>query len=232
MFGERLFDFYGRENVGYDTAKVLDDITRLMEEAGYGEYSSKLSSSVGDSYDIIKNILISDAQSIFENDPAANSVDEVIYCYPGFFAIFCHRIAHIFYECEIPMLPRLISEYAHSMTGIDIHPGAQIGEGFSIDHGTGIVIGETAQIGKGVSVYQGVTIGAKTIPHNRKLPCGKSEKRHPTVKDGCRIYANALVLGRDTVIGENSVIGAGVRVTHTVPENTVLTYTKQKNNSE
>ena len=175
----------------------------------------------------LKRVLKTDAESIFLHDPAAGSISEVVMCYPGFYATFCYRIAHEIYLAEIPLLARFICEYAHSLTGIDIHPGAQIGERFSIDHGTGIVIGETAVIGNGVCIYQGVTIGAKSFPKNSDGSFNKSMKRHPTVMDDCVIYACATILGADTVIGRGSVIGANVRIASSVPEGSTVCYEKK-----
>lgn len=157
-----------------------------------------------------------DVLAALRNDPAAKSEEEVIAYYPGFRALFLQRLAHILYENGVPSLPRGITEYAHSATGIDIHPGARIGEGFFIDHGTGVVIGETAVIGNDVTLYQGVTLGAKSFRYdNRKVV--REEKRHPTVGDRVVIYANATILGGKTVVGDDSVIGGGVWLTESVP---------------
>ncbi|NDC36883.1 MAG: serine acetyltransferase [Proteobacteria bacterium] len=161
--------------------------------------------------------LIVDAKAILAGDPAARSVDEVIIAYPGFFAIAIFRCAHLLHRAGVPIFPRVLTEYAHEKTGIDIHPGAQIGEGFVIDHGTGIVIGETAVVGKGVKIYQGVTLGALSV---EKKAAGT--KRHPTVEDGVVLYSNATVLGGDTVIGHNSVIGGNVWLTDSVPPFSVV----------
>ena len=160
----------------------------------------------------IHETLVSDAQALLAGDPAAESLDEVIVAYPGFFAIAVHRIAHEFYRLQLPILPRLMTEYAHEKTGVDIHPGATIGRSFFIDHGTGIVIGETTIIGKNVKLYQGVTLGALSVD---KSMAGR--KRHPTVEDNCVIYANAAILGGDTTIGHDSIIGGNVWLTESVP---------------
>ena len=172
----------------------------------------------------IYDLLITDAESIFMSDPAASCIDEVISCYPGFFAIMCHRLSHTVYNEGACWAARFIGEYAHSLTGIDIHPGAVIGERFSIDHGTGVVIGETSVIGRRVKIYQGVTIGAKSFPRDELGNFDRSIKRHPTIGDGCTIYANATILGGDTVIGDNSVIGANVWITSSVPKNSKIYY--------
>lgn len=153
-----------------------------------------------------------DAEAITSGDPAAESVDEVILAYPGFSAIAIYRIAHEFYVMHVPIFSRLVTEYAHQITGIDIHPGAQIGTSFAIDHGTGIVIGESAIIGKDVKIYQGVTLGALSV--DKKLA---KSKRHPTIEDGVVIYAQAIILGGETIIGHHSVIGGNVWLTTSVP---------------
>jgi serine O-acetyltransferase len=153
-----------------------------------------------------------DAEAITSGDPAAESVDEVILAYPGFSAIAIYRIAHEFYIMHVPIFSRLVTEYAHQITGIDIHPGAQIGTSFAIDHGTGIVIGESAIIGKDVKMYQGVTLGALSV--DKKLA---KSKRHPTIEDGVVIYAQAIILGGETIVGHHSVIGGNVWLTTSVP---------------
>ena len=158
-----------------------------------------------------------DAEAIYNGDPAAESVDEVIIAYPGFMAILIYRIAHELYLLKIPIIPRIITENAHQITGIDIHPGAMIGSPFFIDHGTGIVIGETTTIGKNVKIYQGVTLGALSV--EKKLA---QIKRHPTIEDGVIIYSQAVILGGDTVIGSNSVIGGNSWVTQSIPADSVV----------
>jgi serine O-acetyltransferase len=161
--------------------------------------------------------LIVDAEGIERGDPAAESVDEVILAYPGFLAIAVHRIAHRFYELEVPLLPRVLTEWAHERSGIDIHPGATLGHPVIIDHGTGIVIGQTAVIGNNVKLYQGVTLGALSV--NKNLA---STKRHPTIEDDVVIYANATILGGETVIGRGSVIGGNVWLTASVPPDSTV----------
>ena len=165
----------------------------------------------------IHSKLMLDAQAIFEGDPAAKSVDEVIIAYPGFLAIAIFRVAHEFFAAGIPILPRVLTEYAHEKTGIDIHPGADIGPGFCIDHGTGIVVGETTKVGKRVKLYQGVTLGALSV---EKAAAGS--KRHPTVEDNVVLYSNATVLGGQTVIGHDSIIGGNVWITESVPPHSVI----------
>ncbi len=165
----------------------------------------------------INNKLWEDANAIYKGDPAANNIDEVILAYPGFKAIATYRLAHELYKLKVPILPRILTEYAHQETGIDIHPGATIGNSFFIDHGTGIVIGETTNIGDNVKIYQGVTLGALSV--NKKMA---ETKRHPTIKNNVIIYAQAVILGGETVIGKNSVIGGNVWITESVPDNSVV----------
>lgn len=161
----------------------------------------------------IQRVLSTDVQASFDGDPAAKSKEEIILSYPGFFAIFVYRIAHVLYQYGVPYLPRMMTEYAHGKTGVDINPGANIGEYFFIDHGTGIVIGETAVIGKGVKIYQGVTLGALSPRHGQSL---SGIKRHPTVEDNVTIYSGASILGGETVIGEGAVIGGNAFVLESV----------------
>jgi len=180
-------------------------------------------------FDINKK-LWKDAHAICEGDPAAHNVDEVILAYPGFRAIAIYRFAHELYYLKVPILPRILTEYAHQETGIDIHPGAKIGNSFFIDHGTGIVIGETSIIGNNVKIYQGVTLGALSV--DKKL---SKIKRHPTIKDNVIIYAQAVILGGDTTIGKNSIIGGNVWLTESVPEDSVVYHKSEirlKNTSE
>ena len=160
-----------------------------------------------------------DVQAAYDGDPAAKSLDEIIFCYPGLFALTVYRIAHQLHAQKVPLIPRIMTEYAHSLTGIDIHPGAHIGESFFIDHGTGLVIGETTEIGDRVRIYQGVTLGALSVPKN-SLDRLRDRKRHPTVEDGAIIYANATILGGRTVIGARAVIGGNVWITNSVPPDT------------
>ncbi|MBD1210928.1 MAG: serine acetyltransferase [Ignavibacteria bacterium] len=170
----------------------------------------------------IYDMLWLDAESIFQGDPAAESIEEVILAYPGFHATAVYRIAHEFYRQNIPLFPRLLAEYAHSTTSIDIHPGAIIGERFCIDHGTGIVIGETTKIGNNVKIYQGVTLGALSVKKSLA-----ETKRHPTIEDNVVIYSNATILGGQTVIGANSVIGGNVWLTQSIPAHSLVYHTSQ-----
>lgn len=168
----------------------------------------------------IKGMLMEDANAILKGDPAAVSLTEVIRTYPGFFAIAVYRLAHEFYQLKVPLIPRILTEKAHSQTGIDIHPGAQIGTGLCIDHGTGVVIGETCEIGNYVKIYQGVTLGALSV---RKSLA--QTKRHPTIEDHVVIYSGATILGGDTQIGEGSIIGGNVWLTKSVPPKSRIYYT-------
>jgi serine O-acetyltransferase len=165
----------------------------------------------------IQRVLQSDITAAYEGDPAARSVMEIVMSYPGMYAVVVHRIAHLLYEQGVPLIPRIMSEYAHSRTGIDIHPGARIGPGFFIDHGTGVVIGETCVIGRNVKLYQGVTLGALSFEKDEKGRLVKGTKRHPNVEDNVVVYAGATILGGDTTIGANSEIGGNVWLTHSVP---------------
>jgi serine O-acetyltransferase len=169
----------------------------------------------------IRKILATDAQAAYEGDPAAKSYDEIIFSYPGIFAITVYRVAHKLFEHKIPLLPRIMTEYAHSVTGIDIHPGAEIDESFVIDHGTGVVIGETTNIGKNVRLYQGVTLGAISIPKD-SADQFRGKKRHPTIEDDVIIYSGATILGGDTIIGTRSVIGGNVWLTQSIPPDTTV----------
>ena len=187
-----------------DTEKVCDRILSAIPE--------------------IRDILFLDAEAIYEGDPAARSVGEVILSYPGFYAISIYRIAHLFYMLGVPYIPRLMTEYAHEKTGIDIHAGAKIGKHFFIDHGTGIVIGETTTIGEHVKLYQGVTLGAKSFELDKNGNPVKGIKRHPDIGNNVIIYANATILGGNTKIGDGCVIGGNVWLTHSVEPGSVVYY--------
>lgn len=174
----------------------------------------------------VRELLASDVQAAYDGDPAATSLDEIIFCYPGLEAITVQRMAHELYGLQVPIIPRMMTEWAHSRTGIDIHPGANIGPSFFIDHGTGVVIGETTDIAAHVKLYQGVTLGALSFPKDAQGNIIRGKKRHPTIEDGVVIYANATILGGDTVIGAGSAIGASVSLTKSVPPNTLVTVEK------
>jgi serine O-acetyltransferase len=167
----------------------------------------------------IREVLTTDVQAAYDGDPAARTIDEVVISYPGALAVTVHRIAHQLWQQQAPLVPRMMSEYAHGITGIDIHPGASIGPSFFIDHGTGVVIGETTSIGKRVRLYQGVTLGALSLP-KEEVNRLRGAKRHPTIEDDVTIYSGATVLGGETVIGAGSVIGGNVWITQSVPPGT------------
>ena len=173
----------------------------------------------------VRAVAQTDVEAFYDGDPAAFSMDEIIFCYPGLFAITVYRLAHVLYTLGVPMIPRIMTEHAHSITGIDINPGATIGKYFFIDHGTGIVIGETTVIGDRVKIYQGVTLGALTTRGGQSL---RGKKRHPTIEDNVTIYAGASILGGGTVIGRDSVIGSNVFITHSIPPCTTVSVKSQE----
>ena len=170
----------------------------------------------------IAALIISDVQAAFDRDPAANCPDEIPICYPGVRALVTHRIAHVLWRLDLPVIPRLMGEIAHAETGIDVHPGATIGPGCFIDHGTGVVIGETTVIGGQCTIYQGVTLGALRFPTDDAGRVVKGQRRHPTLEDGVTVYANATILGGSTVIGAGSTMAGGVFVTESVPAGSVV----------
>ena len=177
----------------------------------------------------IYRYLSMDVQAAFDGDPAAESKDQIVFSYPCITAISIHRMAHVFYRLGVPIIQRIMSEYAHSKTGIDIHPGATIGKYFFIDHGTGVVIGETTMIGDHVKIYQGVTLGALSTRNASKL---RNTKRHPTIEDNVTIYSGASVLGGETVIGRNSTIGGSAFITESVPPNSMVSVRRNELNIE
>ncbi len=176
----------------------------------------------------LRHILALDVAAAYRGDPACKSLDEVIFCYPGLEAVTVYRLAHLLSDLKVPLIPRMMTEWAHRRTGIDIHPGAEIGRHFFIDHGTGAVIGETTEIGDHVKLYQGVTLGALSFPTDEEGNLVRGQKRHPTIEDRVVIYANATILGGETVIGHDAVIGSSIWVTHSVPPHTVVTLEKPK----
>lgn len=220
-----LFPHFCR--VKYNTAQEIDarlavlvqDLERMIRPlVGDAEVSPPaVGAAFREALPGIHAQLLLDAEAINAGDPAAESLDEVIVAYPGFMAIAIHRMAHVLYAQRVPIFPRLLSEYAHQVTGIDIHPGAAIGSSFAIDHGTGIVIGESSQIGDHVKLYQGVTLGALSVQKS----LAKS-KRHPTIEDNVVIYAQAVILGGETVVGHDSIVGGNVWLTHSVPPFSVV----------
>jgi serine O-acetyltransferase len=187
--------------------------------------AARILSALMDQLPVIREMLIDDVKAAYNGDPAALSYAEVKIAYPGMLAITSHRIAHELYRLDVPIIPRIMNEWTHAKAGIDIHPGAMIGRGFFIDHGTGVVIGETAKIGAGVKIYQGVTLGAKSFPLDEHGNPIKHVQRHPTVEDHVVIYANTTVLGGKTVIGHHSVIGGNVFLLDSVPPHSFVTKT-------
>ncbi len=216
-FTKRLF---------YNLFDELEDETIFLKKT-FIEITSKLAIENGEvlwnefqeQFPTIRKKLDLDAASFLKNDPASTCIEEVYLAYPGFYAISVYRLSHQLYVLKVPIIPRMMSEYVHGITGIDIHPGATIGESFFVDHGTGIVIGETSIIKSNVKIFQGVTLGGIQVKKEMK-----SSKRHPTIEDNVTIYANATILGGDIVIGANSTIGANVWITQSVPENSLVTY--------
>jgi serine O-acetyltransferase len=188
----------------------------LGTEKGY-----EVALDVLNSVPAIRRTLASDVRATYNGDPAAKSYDEIIFSYPGIYAVMVYRLAHRLYELGVPLLPRIMTEHAHGITGIDIHPGAEIGPSFVIDHGTGVVIGETTVIGRNVRIYQGVTLGALSLPRGAG-DLLRRKKRHPTIEDNVIIYSGATILGGRTVIGTNAVIGGNVWLTDSVPPDTTV----------
>jgi serine O-acetyltransferase len=171
----------------------------------------------------LRSLLATDVQAAYDGDPACKNLDEVIFCYPGLEAVTVYRLAHELHKLEVPFIPRMMTEWAHKQTGIDIHPGAQIGRSFFIDHGTGVVVGETCEIGEHVKLYQGVTLGALSFPTDADGNVIRNMKRHPTIEDRVVIYANATILGGQTVIGHDAVIGSSVWLTRSVAPHSTVT---------
>ena len=204
---EKLFK---QIRVAFMFAKRGENLTNIDSEA------EKIASQFIEQIPRIQNTIFKDVEAMLDGDPAAGSKEDVIFSYPGIYALFVYRLAHILYKLNVPYIPRIMTEHAHSKTGIDINPGAQIGEYIAIDHGTGIVIGETTLIGDHVKIYQGVTLGALSTMKGQAL---SGIKRHPTIEDYVVIYANATILGGNTIIGKNSVIAGNTFVTESVPEN-------------
>jgi serine O-acetyltransferase len=205
---------------------IRHDCFRYRQECSdCGERGDKIALQFLESVPGIRKRLATDVKAAYDGDPAAKSHDEIIFSYPGLFAIMVYRLANNLFKSGVPLLPRIMTEHAHNVTGIDIHPGAEIGESFVIDHGTGVVIGETSVIGKNVRIYQGVTLGALSLPKDAgELLRGR--KRHPTIEDDVIIYSGATILGGETVIGARTVIGGNVWITESVPaDTTVITET-------
>ena len=206
------------EEISYDLEKQLSRAIRHRKEAApYDGEAKDLTYIFLSKIPAIRSKLATDVEAAFDGDPSAFSYDEIILSYPGLYATAIHRIAHELYILDVPLIPRMMSEYAHEKTGIDIHPGATIGHHFFVDHGTGIVIGETAEIGDYVKIYQGVTLGALSTRAGQML---SGVKRHPTIENHVVIYSGASILGGTTIIGEGSVIGSNAFITRSVPDKT------------
>ncbi len=208
--------------------RVVHKKTDVCEETDYDAKGQAMAISFLEMLPDIRRLLATDVQAAFDGDPACKSKDEVIFCYPGLEAITVHRMAHELLTLGVPFIPRMMSEWSHRLTGIDIHPGAKIGKYFFIDHGTGVVIGETCEIGERVKIYQGVTLGALSFQTDGDGNLVRGHKRHPTIEDRVVIYANATILGGRTVVGHGSVIGSSVWVTQTVAPQTTLTVEKPR----
>ena len=204
------------------TATCTEQIKGTADCDACAEKAEAAACAFMDSLCDIAKTLNTDIQAAYEGDPAARSNEEILLAYPAFEAISIFRLAHRLFELQVPLLPRMMTEYAHQLTGIDIHPGAVIGDYFFIDHGTGVVIGETTVIGRHVKLYQGVTLGAKSFASDENGNPVKGVKRHPQVGDHVVIYAGATILGGDTVIGDGCVIGGSVWLTHSVPAGQVV----------
>ena len=214
------------EDVMYNLNKQITLVfLGTMGEQDAREKAQQLSLEFFRAIPEVRAIAQTDVEAFFDGDPAAFSVDEIIFCYPGLYAITVYRLAHVLYTLGIPMLPRIMTEHAHSITGIDLNPGATVGKYFFIDHGTGIVVGETTVIGDHVKIYQGVTLGALPPRGGQSL---RGKKRHPTIEDNVTIYAGASILGGGTVIGRDSVIGSNVFITHSIPACTTVSVKSQE----
>ncbi len=221
LFPENIRFYYNNES---EVTAELESIDQLLSELlnevlGIDQVlqSKEIALSFFQTLPQLAKLIELDMMAALEGDPAASTLGEVIHCYPGPYATSIHRIAHELYQHQVPIIPRMLSELAHQRTGIDIHPGAQIGESFFIDHGTGVVIGETSKIGNHVKIYQGVTLGALSV--DKKMA---KKKRHPTIEDHCVVYAHATILGGDTVIGKESIIGGNVWLTRTIPAHSLV----------
>ncbi len=193
------------------------------DPSGAAARAPELATGLLETLPAIADMVADDVRAAFDGDPAATGFDEIILAYPGVMAIFTYRVAHALHVAGVPLIPRMLTEFAHLETGVDIHPGARIGRSFFIDHGTGIVIGETTDIGNNVKLYQGVTLGALSFPKNERGELIRGTKRHPTVEDDVVIYAGATILGGKTVVGRGSVIGGSVWLTASVPPGTRVT---------
>ena len=210
--------------VRHRLAIEIEKSLRFARDGNAAGNAARITAGLLDELPEIRRIVQTDVAAAYEGDPAARSIEEIILAYPGVLVISLQRIAHVLYRAGVPLLPRMLTEYGHERTGIDIHPGAQIGTHFFIDHGTGVVIGETATIGNHVKIYQGVTLGAKSFTVNSAGQPVKGLKRHPDVEDHVTIYAHATVLGGDTRIGARSVVGANVWLLESLPPDSIAFY--------
>jgi serine O-acetyltransferase len=243
---EILYPGYGRRqnlhlaNVAYHVGDLIDSLHDRLTvqmarafrhncrardlETDFDAKSQQIVIEFLDRIPELRRVLADDVQAAYDGDPAAKSLDEIVFCYPGVAAISIYRVAHVLHNLGVPLIPRMMTEYAHGKTGIDIHPGARIGHRFFIDHGTGVVIGETTEIGEGVKIYQGVTLGALSFPRDESTgEVVRGNKRHPTIEHDVVIYANATILGGDTIIGHHSVIGSSAWLTRSVAPYTTVT---------
>lgn len=214
------------EDVMYNLTKQISIVLKGRPDCeNADEKAQEISIAFFKAIPQIRAVTQTDVEAFFEGDPAAYSTDEIVFCYPGIYAITVYRLAHVLYGLGVPVIPRIMTEHAHSRTGIDINPGATIGKYFFIDHGTGIVIGETTVIGDHVKLYQGVTLGALTTRGGQSL---RGQRRHPTIEDNVTIYAGASILGGATVIGSDCVIGSNVFITHSIPPCTTVSIKSQE----
>ena len=226
-FRDKTYRIY---NAKHNLSMLIEDVMfNLSREVALvlpeGENAEKICLEFLSRIPAIRQVVQTDLQAAYDGDPAATGMAEIIFSYPGLFAITVYRLAHELYLLKVPMIPRIMTEYAHSVTGIDIHPGATIGKYFFIDHGTGIVIGETTIIGENVKIYQGVTLGGLSTRGGQSL---RGKRRHPTIEDNVTIYANAAILGGETVIGQGCVIGSSAFITKSVPPCTTVTMKTQE----
>ena len=224
--------FFASCNEKREVAALIERAKQQLKEllatvyGNDGKGAEKAERAFWDGLPSVLSALLFDLQAFYDGDPAAENKEEVVLCYPGFYAVTMYRIAHVLYQAGVRFLPRMITEIAHAETGIDIHPGAKIGAYFFIDHGTGIVVGETTEIGDHVRLYQGVTLGAKSFSLDENGNPVKGGKRHPTIGNNVIIYANATILGGNTVVGDNSVVGGNVWLTDSIAPNTTVYYRK------
>jgi serine O-acetyltransferase len=213
---------------GDEVPTVPDELHHCLEEADFEALGQAKAIEFLDQIPALRRVLATDVQAAYDGDPAVRTLDEVIFCYPGLEAVTIHRLAHRLHRLRVPLIPRMMAEWSHSRTGIDIHPGATIGDHFFIDHGTGVVIGETCEIGNHVKLYQGVTLGALSFQTDADGHLVRGTKRHPTIGDRVVIYANATVLGGTTVIGHDSVIGSNVWLTRSIAPRTTVVLERPK----